>query len=330
MAIRPGRRGRRPGLLVSRVSSRRHASGPGHELERLKDAAVPGERLGWGDRFELVYQPRAGVSARWTWRMSREEYQAWHERIRIAVRSRDGDDLVQQLIWSLFRIPGFGGLRDQVKLLRRQLVKEFAHPDGNHLTIIADEVSLYASAYLAQILATIRATRTNVILAYQSLTDLEAAAGTPAAGRIIRQRIDQNCQIKLFYGSQDNLTVAARTISPWRRSRRCRAPARCGAARKATAASPSATGSRRWRRPTSPPTSSAGWGKAWRCASSPPSWRGWSSPRRWRRRAATTWSTTRASTPLPGNRATERLVGEIPTRRKAAAPCGGRRRGIQL
>jgi hypothetical protein len=57
--------------------------------------------------------------------MTRTEYQAWHERIRVAVRQRDGDDLVRQLIWSLFRVPGFGGLRDQVKLLRRQLVKEW-------------------------------------------------------------------------------------------------------------------------------------------------------------------------------------------------------------
>lgn len=100
-------------------------SGPIHERERLKDVTVASERLCWGDRFELVHLPRPGVPARWTWRMTREEYQAWHERIRIAVRHRDSDDLVQQLIWSLFRIPGFGGLRDQVKLLRRQLVKEW-------------------------------------------------------------------------------------------------------------------------------------------------------------------------------------------------------------
>jgi hypothetical protein len=84
---------------------------------------------------------------------------------------------------------------------------KFAHPDSTHLTIIADEVSLYASPFLAQMLATIRATRTNVILAYQSLTDLEAAASNPSEGRIIRQRIDQNCQLKAFYGSQDNVTV---------------------------------------------------------------------------------------------------------------------------
>lgn len=99
---------------------------------------------------------------------------------------------------------------------------KFAHPASPHLTIIADEVSLYASATLAQMLATIRATGTNMILAYQSLTDLEAAAANPAEGRIIRQRIDQNCQIKLFYGSQDNLTVEAvekmsGTRQVWRR-----------------------------------------------------------------------------------------------------------------
>jgi len=99
--------------------------GPVHERERLKDATQAGERLTWGDRFELVHQPRPGISARWTWRMTREEFQAWHERIRIAVRHRESDDLVQQLIWSLYRVPGFGGLRDQVKQLSRQLAKEW-------------------------------------------------------------------------------------------------------------------------------------------------------------------------------------------------------------
>lgn len=84
---------------------------------------------------------------------------------------------------------------------------KFARPDTKHLTILADETSLYASTYLAHLLATIRDTGTNIVLAYQSLSDLESAATTPAEGRIIRQRIDQNCQLKVFYGTNDNLTV---------------------------------------------------------------------------------------------------------------------------
>lgn len=84
---------------------------------------------------------------------------------------------------------------------------KFARPNTRHLTVLADEASLYASTYLAHLLATIRDTGTNLVLAYQSLSDLESAANTPAEGRIIRQRIDQNCQLKVFYGTNDNLTV---------------------------------------------------------------------------------------------------------------------------
>lgn len=62
-----------------------------------------------------------GVESRWTWRMTRDEYRAWRERIRGAVRHREGEDLVQQLIWSLFCLPGFDRLRDQVMALRQQL-----------------------------------------------------------------------------------------------------------------------------------------------------------------------------------------------------------------
>lgn len=83
---------------------------------------------------------------------------------------------------------------------------KFANPESRHLTVIGDEVSLYVSSYLAKTLATIRGTNTNFVLAYQSLSDMETA-GKPGEGQVLRQRIDQNCQLKVFYGTQDNLTV---------------------------------------------------------------------------------------------------------------------------
>lgn len=83
---------------------------------------------------------------------------------------------------------------------------KFANPNSQHLTLIADEVSLYASPYLAKANATIRDTKTNLVLAYQSFSDLESTFPGPV-GKVIRQRIDQNCQLKVFYGTRDNLTV---------------------------------------------------------------------------------------------------------------------------
>lgn len=85
-----------------------------HERERLADAHAPGQRLTWGDRFELIHLPRQGRGVRWTWRMTDAEYLGWRDRIDVAVRHRDGADLTRQLVWSLSRVPGFGGLRDQV------------------------------------------------------------------------------------------------------------------------------------------------------------------------------------------------------------------------
>lgn len=58
-------------------------------------------------------------------------------------------------------------------------------------------------------------------LAYQSMSDLENAANTPGEGRLIRQRIDQNAQLKVFYGTNDNLTVEeVATMSGTRRIQR--------------------------------------------------------------------------------------------------------------
>lgn len=101
-----------------------------HERERLADAHAPGQRLTWGDRFELIHLPRQGRGVRWTWRMTDAEYLTWRDRIDVAVRHRDGADLARQLVWSLSRVPGFGGLRDQVKGLRSVFMREWRRRRG--------------------------------------------------------------------------------------------------------------------------------------------------------------------------------------------------------
>lgn len=99
--------------------------GPVHASMQLLDAGDRRQALTWGDRYELVQLPRKGGPARWTWRMTDLEREAWEERIRAAIRNRGDDDLLRQAIWSLQRIPGFAGLRDQVKLLRQEISAEW-------------------------------------------------------------------------------------------------------------------------------------------------------------------------------------------------------------
>jgi energy-coupling factor transporter ATP-binding protein EcfA2 len=84
---------------------------------------------------------------------------------------------------------------------------KFARPDTKHLTILADETSLYASTYLAHLLATIRDTGTNIVLAYQSLSDLESASTNAARSTSVA------CSLGRPSRANDNMSSSVRFIS---------------------------------------------------------------------------------------------------------------------
>ena len=97
-----------------------------HQLEQLQDCREKRTRIEVTG-YELLKVPKKltekeralekqGKSikktAHWTWRMSRENEDAWKERLRSAVR-RKNDDLVRQALFSLKRVPGFSESRKQ-------------------------------------------------------------------------------------------------------------------------------------------------------------------------------------------------------------------------
>jgi len=89
---------------------------PAHKLEKLKDLREPGTRLTLTS-YELVRQTRSGSDKPvLTWRMTKDNYEAWRERIRKTVRTK-GDKAVTEMLNSLVRSPGFSGIRAQVKKL---------------------------------------------------------------------------------------------------------------------------------------------------------------------------------------------------------------------
>lgn len=74
----------------------------------------------WRADYELVR-----LDDRWTWRMVAERRAEWQQRIREAVRESDRDRrhlLIRQAVWSLRRMPGFRGTRqdahDLIRLLK--------------------------------------------------------------------------------------------------------------------------------------------------------------------------------------------------------------------
>ena len=101
-----------------------------HQLEQLRDVSGAA-RLAWPDTtparlptYELVQLPRPEQRPGWTWRMSRRLKEHWQARLRQVVRSGREDDL-RQAIYSLQRVPGFRGCREDVKELNRQYLRDW-------------------------------------------------------------------------------------------------------------------------------------------------------------------------------------------------------------
>ena len=108
-----------------------------HQLETLMNATEKKTRLEITG-YELVKTPRSGRSAQWTWRMTKETELAWKERIRTAIRGKhQSDELIQQALYSLRRVPGFAESRRQAFSLvrfaqgewKRHRRSEWPYPD---------------------------------------------------------------------------------------------------------------------------------------------------------------------------------------------------------
>lgn len=104
---------------------------PAQHYEALKDARE--ERISmpnpywcpelWQADYELTR-----LDNRWTWRMLEERRSEWQQRIREAVRQPDRDRrhlLVRQAVWSLRRLPGFRGIRQDAHGLVRLLKSDW-------------------------------------------------------------------------------------------------------------------------------------------------------------------------------------------------------------
>ena len=86
------------------------------QLERLQ--SVFKHRIHTPDGYELIKLPRKGQRPAWTWRMDRDLYEMWEQRIKGAIYK--GDDLaIRRLRWSFARMPGFHGVRQQAKELKK-------------------------------------------------------------------------------------------------------------------------------------------------------------------------------------------------------------------
>ena len=107
------------------------ADHPADHVEALQDArqvriTVPNPYWCpelWREDYELVR-----LDDRWTWRLVAERRAEWQARIREAVREADRDRrhlLVRQAVWSLRRLPGFRGIRQDAHGLIRLLKSDW-------------------------------------------------------------------------------------------------------------------------------------------------------------------------------------------------------------
>lgn len=104
------------------------------EMEKLLDATNKKQRL-THTGYELVRLPDKESKVRWTWCCSKDNYAAWEERIRVAVRSKN-QDLIKQAIYSLERMPCFKGTRQEAYTLWRYLSNEYKRAFKNKIDYI--------------------------------------------------------------------------------------------------------------------------------------------------------------------------------------------------
>lgn len=94
------------------VSDGEHAA---RKLERLRDAREGGNRIVI-DNYELLRLPRKGqAAASWTWRLTDEGVAGWEARLSKAIELVGRNDTeLKQAFHSLYKSPGFSGVRKQV------------------------------------------------------------------------------------------------------------------------------------------------------------------------------------------------------------------------
>lgn len=88
-----------------------------YQLEEMRQVSDRSTRLTLGD-YELVQRQRTGTKVpSWTWRLTPDAYEGW--RCRILEVCRGGNDyVVRQCIEGMLCMPGFAGIREQVKKLK--------------------------------------------------------------------------------------------------------------------------------------------------------------------------------------------------------------------
>jgi hypothetical protein len=107
--------------FVLQVSVGTHAA---HVMEKLQDATTKEGRI----VLESMGYEFVRLDGKWTWRMTIAHKQEWMLRIRRAASHPAPDQasmLARQIIWSLSRVPGFRGVREDAFALRGTLLKEW-------------------------------------------------------------------------------------------------------------------------------------------------------------------------------------------------------------
>ncbi len=137
------RASRRAGKAVYRLVLLQQESAPEEIywwLLRTEGAMSPeAQREHWRDglrdkitigAYELVRRTKVGVDHPvWTWRMEKAREQALRDSVVLLIRQKR-DAQLEQLIESVWRAPGFSGIRDQVKKLAKLIRQEWKRSRG--------------------------------------------------------------------------------------------------------------------------------------------------------------------------------------------------------
>lgn len=107
-----------------------------HSLETPYDAREKTSRIFTRETpsSENIDYELVRLDNKWTWRIHRECYERWQQRIKNSIRQPDSEQRrrdISQIVWSIKHMPGFRGIRQDAFKLNRYLIDEFRRSVSN-------------------------------------------------------------------------------------------------------------------------------------------------------------------------------------------------------
>lgn len=124
-----------------------------HQLETLHDITDKSHRLTFGPADSPIYE-LIQVNGKWSWRMTRSHVAMWENRVHDAIHQHKVEVAIQHTLqahYSLSRVPGFRGIREDAFRLQGLLRRRWARHWPRQHPLPASELAKHRIGYIRRV-----------------------------------------------------------------------------------------------------------------------------------------------------------------------------------